>query len=86
MNVKSKLRRHVCVFFLNTGVFLENRSGIHCFQIMLVVDTALRSNVKLVTQFSQTAVLLLQQGGRRHYPATMTSFTSNRTAFSRSNV
>jgi hypothetical protein len=53
---------------------------------MLVLDTALRSNVKSVTQFSQTSVLLLQQGGRRHYPATMTSFTSNRTAFSRSKV
>jgi hypothetical protein len=21
----------MCVFFLNTGIFLENRSGIHCF-------------------------------------------------------
>jgi len=53
---------------------------------MLVLDTAIQSNVKLVTQFSQTYVLLLQHGGRKHYPATITSSTNNYTAFSRSNV
>jgi hypothetical protein len=74
--IKHPICFDMCVFFSNTGIFLENRPGIHCLKSCLFWTLHCEALCSQFKQFCYTSVMLLQQGGRRLYPATMTSFTA----------